>query len=83
MVSSPTIEAKARLPLGVLHEPTQRVDQLHLLDRGAARLHEAGGADQQGQALRAGDGDVQPLREKKKVRLRGLLSPQVATTPYA
>jgi hypothetical protein len=52
--------------LGVLDQPTQGVDELHLLDRVTARLQQAGRADKNREALRAGDRDVEAVARKEE-----------------
>jgi hypothetical protein len=60
----------------------ERIDQLHLFDRLAARLQEARGANEKGQALGPGDRDVEPVPVEKEGEVTGLIVPARGGKPY-
>ena len=60
--------------LGHLHEPAQRVDQPHLLDRPRARFQQPGARHDERQAHRARDGDVQAIAREENSSERGMSS---------
>jgi len=59
------------LPFRHLREPTQRVDQTHLLDRARAGFEQAGLATMQARHIARETATLRRLREKRKSRVRG------------
>src|SRR6266480_6382376 len=58
-----------RAALRIFSQPAQRVNQLHLLNRPAARFEEPWRADEKGKALRARDRDVEAIAGEQKCEI--------------